>query len=85
MVTNISHQKIIRHWPLCGHFLHFVIQSGVNHVGCAQDIGLDCLKGVELGRWDLLKRRSMDDDVDTFHDLEDPIAVPHVADKHTQV
>ena len=62
--------------------MHVAAQGNVDYVGGAQDVGLDRLEGIDLGRWNLFERRSVDHKVHSVHHPVDPFPVPHVADEH---
>jgi len=63
--------------------LHAAVHGCIDDILRAEDIGLDGLKRVVLGRGHLLERRGVNDSVDSLHRALKASGVPHVTDEET--
>jgi hypothetical protein len=58
-----------------------LVQRRLNHILGAQDVGLDRLERIVLGRRHLFQGRGVDHQIDSLHGAAEPVPIAHVADE----
>ncbi len=66
------------------HLLHTGVQGRLDHVGGADDVGLDGFHRIVLTGRDLLECCGVDDHIYPVHGAQQAVAVAHVADEIAQ-